>query len=174
MTLPIQLTSANAWKPQTWRTALPSGKVVELKKPSVFALIADDGSIPDTAFEMFTQKPNGKTEETPEQAAKSMREQMRVMLSMARVVVPNAVVSLRVITDGEPDYESGEIHLHDMDEQDQMFLVTWGLQGGEPEVALARFLEQQQGASVPATQNMPSVLPASVRADGDREPAHSV
>lgn len=158
MTIPFELTSASAWKPQIWRTQLPSGKVVEVKKPSVFALIADDGSIPDTAFEMFTQQPNGKQKEL---SASDTRDQMRTMLAMARLIVPNAVTSVRVVTDGEADYLSGEIHIRDIDEQDQLFIVTWAMQGGEPELALARFLEQQQRAGVPPVQNMPSVLPVT-------------
>jgi len=174
MTESIQLTSASAWKKQTWVTKLPSGNVAELRKPSIYVLITDEGAIPDTLFEKFFNAPNASPDAVVNASPKELREQMRVMLSMAKTVVPDAIVSVRVITDGNANYDGGEIHLHDIDEQDQMFIVNWAMQGGDPEVALARFLAQQQSASLSAAQGFPSVRGVAITEDTDREPANGV
>lgn len=170
----IQLTSASTWKKQTWVTKLPSGNAVELRKPQIYALITDEGAIPDTMFEKFFNAPNALPETTESISPREMREQMRVMLAMAKTIVPDAIVNVRVITDGAADDKNGEIHLRDIDEQDQLFIVQWAMQGGDPEAALARFLAEQQRASVSAAQGFPLVRGASVTEDADREPANGV
>lgn len=173
MTTPtLQLTSASAWKPQTWITRLPSGNVVEIKKPNVFALITENGSIPDTMLEVL----NGdKTQDQIAQMSmKEILEQGRVMLSMAKTVVPEMIVSVRVVTDRPANYEAGEIHINNLDVDDQIFLVQWAFQGGEPEIALARFLEEKQRAGVPAAQGFPAVRSASVPANGHSESDNGV
>ena len=159
----LQLTPASDWKQQTWITKLPSGKVIEVKKPEVFEMIADDGTIPDTAFEMF-MKGDGKQQS--EMSAKDMREQMQMLLLLSKRLIPHVIVNLTVVTEGDADYDNGEIHVTDLDQQDRIFLVMWAMEGGEPELALARFLEQSKRASVPVASNMPDVLPASVTENG--------
>lgn len=144
----------------------PSGATADLQRVDTQAMIAEDGSIPDTFYSLAIEQEQAQATGQPmslsgAQAKEFMQMQGYITMQAAR----KAYVSPRIVD--EPNYDNDEIAIEDLTPADKQFLWKWLTEGGEPADALRRFRQTQQTGSVVAAQTMPSVLPASVASNGN-------
>lgn len=135
----MQITPAEGWRRREEKVRLPSGKVAMMKKPDVVDVIMGDGTIPDALAGFMMSTAVGEIDENQISA-----KELPGMMELANKLCVATFVEPRVVT-GDPDYDSGEIAIGDIDMVDRMFVVSWAQgrgTGGEAE-KLAQFLAEQ-------------------------------
>lgn len=122
---------------------LPSGLVVEVRKPDITRLVMEspDGNVPSFVVGQVIAQLSGKGGGTEEWQPTA--DDLPVLSRFMDMVVKAALV-WPVIVVGEPDYEAGQINIQDLDEQDRAVLFGWGLPGQA--AAVARFREERAGS----------------------------
>ena len=110
-----------------------SGNVARLRRPSLHAMAARVGQIPNplsAEIMQFLAVSNTDGISTPEQQIESYHRNVTAYLHMAQLVF----VEPRFILEGEPDYKKGEIGPNDLVDID--YLWIWGtlIYGGADEL----------------------------------------
>lgn len=133
--------SAAAFK-RSEELALPSGLVVEVRKPDISRLVMEskDGSVPAFVVGQIIDQLTGKGATVSDW--KPTADDLPVLSRFMDLVVRAALV-WPVVVDGQPDYEAGQISIRDFDEQDRAALFAYGVPGQA--AAVARFREKPDG-----------------------------
>jgi hypothetical protein len=116
------------------RIDIPFGNTALVKKPSLFAIMNEDGNIPNSFYvAMFSadQKTGQINMNTMSDDQKI--EYIKTMMYMADKVARESFVSPSISEN--PDYDNDEIALDDIDDRDKEHLLNWVMGGGQvPEV----------------------------------------
>lgn len=137
--------SAAAFK-RTEEVQLPSGLTVEVRKPDISRLVMEskDGSVPAFLQQQVVAGLAGKAETVDDWDPS--KEDLATMSRFMDMVVRAALV-WPVIVDGNPDYDAGQISLHDLEQADRTFLFGWAMP--DSNAAAGRFRAKQNGAVEP-------------------------
>jgi hypothetical protein len=138
----LQVTAASAWQDDpTTVKQLPSGNVVRLKVPSVFALFAN-GRMPSVLEDVLTQAITGQANPSPRtESVEAFKA--GDMVTMANVLVEAAFVEPRVVVGQAGDtVPEGAIGIWRVSDADKMAVMTWameqmGVGGGGLDVRVA-------------------------------------
>jgi len=125
---------AHQWKKKTEELTFPSGNVALVKKPSLFAIMNQDGNIPNSFYvAMFSVDQKSGLVDMSGMSDEQKIEYVKTMMYMADKVAREAFVSPSIAD--HPDYDNDEITLDDIDDQDKEHLLNWVMGGGQvPEV----------------------------------------
>lgn len=114
---------------------LPSGIVVKIGKPFVSDMVAA-GEIPGELINIaLGQKTQGETDK--ETAAKTSK--------LMNHLVAKAVLEPKIVLEGEPDYDKGEISIKDISDFDRTFIYTHVQEGVVNR--LNKFRDEQPGTT---------------------------
>lgn len=145
----LVVSPASEWRKRATEVlTLPSGLVMEARRPNVNALILNtsDGSIPTGLRNMVAKQlasgRDGLTEWKPDSV-----DDLVGVVAFMDVVVKACFVNPVIVTDREPDYDRGEISFDDVSQIDRDFLYNWA---SPAEVAAAQRFPEQQVPDVPA------------------------
>lgn len=137
--------SAAAFK-RSEELTLPSGLVVEVRRPDIARLVMEskDGSVPAFLTQQVVAGLSGKVQNT--KAWDPSTEDLSTMSRFMDMVVKAALV-WPVIVQGEPDYDAGQISIADLGQDDRSFLFGWAMPNEN--AAAARFRAKQNGTMEP-------------------------
>ena len=129
------------WKPQTEYVTLPSGQQPRIRRIDVISLIMEDGNVPDNVMNLITS--GGDLTELKGEDTTAF---VRLMNETCRQVF----VEPRIVDN--PDYDSNEIRVTDVEFRDKLYLWQHLMGGATQQVA--RFPEEQNpsGDAAPARE----------------------
>lgn len=119
----VTITSAATWRRQAREGELyrlpGSGNVVRLRRPGLTALAANVGHIPNPlAREVLRLMSAAGEPQTEDDRIESFQKSARAYVEVAAL----CFVEPRIVLDGEPNYEAGEIAASDVPDQDLVWL----------------------------------------------------
>lgn len=143
---------ASEWRKRaTDILTLPSGLVMEARRPDVAALILNtsDGSIPTGMRNMVARQLSGANNGRGAWQPEDIND-LAGVVAFKNMVVKTCFVAPVIVEGREPDYDAGEIAFDDVNQTDREFIFDWA---SPPEVAVAQRFPEQQVPDVPAAHD---------------------
>lgn len=135
---------------------LPSGRVVEVRKPNLMRLImanAHTGTVPTPLVDQALAQFNKDIQPKPWEPSK---DDLAATTSFMDLIV-RATLHWPRIADN-PNYEAGEIAIDDLDGADYQYIVMWAMPGEQ--AALSSF-RHEPGTNVATVQSVNGVIDAA-------------
>jgi len=127
-------TPASQWQRQAEELELPSGRVVKARKPDLMDILMSEhnGDVPDFLTAQVLAQFKGKKPKKEETDTVDMGlENLTKMGVFIDRVTREAFIEPRISENGHPDYENGEISIHDVSRPDKMFVYNWAMPASE-------------------------------------------
>lgn len=131
----------------TYQLVLPSGKTVEVRKPNLMRIImanAHTGAVPTPLVNQALAQFN---KDVATDVWTPTKEELSTVTEFMDLIVRSVLVWPAISDD--PDYESGQIAISDLDGADYQYLVAWSMP--KEQAALSSFRDPSR-ADVAAVQ----------------------
>ncbi len=135
----LQVTPASQWKTQTEIHELPSGVIVELKRPSTVDTILSNGNLPEGLAQVMLEAFTGGNSQWKVGPA-----ELPALADLINTLCRAAFVNPRIAPEGkQPDYDNNEIALSDVKDIDRTWILAWVTKAGGQASAVTHFPQRQ-------------------------------